>query len=260
MNVYDVRLTDEWPACGMNWPPDLTDIYQYLRRPDVVKALHASDKETAWVECDNIVSSQLYLRKSPAAVHLLPGILERGVKVMMFAGDEDLICNYKGIERLIDRMQWNGGQGLGGIPVEDWYVNDTYAGTWQTGRNLTYVRVAGGSHMVGYDLPEITNDMITRFMDVDMSMVVGDIASVPSRLGDKERPQDEEERVPLGHGEAHEMNDYRQRSESLDSNGPKTNSGNGFARNDYGDGEVVFELGEDDDQHDTHRAGNSRSP
>lgn len=31
--------------------------------------------------------------------------------------------------------------------------------------------------------------MITRFMDVDMSMVVGDIASVPSKLGDKERPQ-----------------------------------------------------------------------
>jgi hypothetical protein len=38
-------------------------------------------------------------------------------------------------------------------------------------------------------LPEVTNDMITRFMDVDMSMVVGDIASIPSRLGDKERPQ-----------------------------------------------------------------------
>jgi carboxypeptidase D len=24
-------LVDEWPACGMNWPPDLPDIYQYLR-------------------------------------------------------------------------------------------------------------------------------------------------------------------------------------------------------------------------------------
>jgi carboxypeptidase D len=31
---------------------------------------------------------------------------------MMFAGDEDLICNYKGIERLIGRLQWSGGQGL----------------------------------------------------------------------------------------------------------------------------------------------------
>ena len=31
MNVYDTRLVDEWPACGMNWPPDLPDIYEYLR-------------------------------------------------------------------------------------------------------------------------------------------------------------------------------------------------------------------------------------
>ena len=31
MNVYDVRLTDDWPACGMNWPPDLPDLYAYLR-------------------------------------------------------------------------------------------------------------------------------------------------------------------------------------------------------------------------------------
>jgi hypothetical protein len=31
MNVYDTRLLDDWPACGMNWPPDLTDIYTFLR-------------------------------------------------------------------------------------------------------------------------------------------------------------------------------------------------------------------------------------
>jgi len=31
MNVYDVRLVDDWPACGMNWPPDLPDVYSFLR-------------------------------------------------------------------------------------------------------------------------------------------------------------------------------------------------------------------------------------
>lgn len=31
MNVYDVRLMDDWPACGMNWPPDLTEVYDFLR-------------------------------------------------------------------------------------------------------------------------------------------------------------------------------------------------------------------------------------
>lgn len=31
MNVYDVRLMDDWPACGMNWPRDLPDVYDFLR-------------------------------------------------------------------------------------------------------------------------------------------------------------------------------------------------------------------------------------
>lgn len=30
VNNYDVRLTDTHPACGMNWPPDLTDLHPYL--------------------------------------------------------------------------------------------------------------------------------------------------------------------------------------------------------------------------------------
>jgi len=79
----------------------------------VIQALHASKKETAWVECNNQVSTSLELRKSPASIGLIPGIIDKGVKVMLFAGDEDLICNYKGIERTIARLDWGGEQGLG---------------------------------------------------------------------------------------------------------------------------------------------------
>ena len=31
LNMYDVRLYDDSPACGMNWPPDLPAMYTYLR-------------------------------------------------------------------------------------------------------------------------------------------------------------------------------------------------------------------------------------
>ena len=31
LNVYDVRLKDSIPACGMNWPLDLRNITSYLR-------------------------------------------------------------------------------------------------------------------------------------------------------------------------------------------------------------------------------------
>lgn len=31
INMYDIRLTDSVPACGLNWPYDLVDIKNYLR-------------------------------------------------------------------------------------------------------------------------------------------------------------------------------------------------------------------------------------
>ena len=67
-----------------------------------------------------------------------------------------------------------------------------------------------------------------------------------SRIALEPRPmQDDEERVPLGPGEAHEMGDY---PASGSGTGFKA-SGNGSARDDYGDGDtqVVFELGDEDD-------------
>ena len=30
LNIYDVRLDDTSPQCGMNWPPDLEPVYKYL--------------------------------------------------------------------------------------------------------------------------------------------------------------------------------------------------------------------------------------
>jgi carboxypeptidase D len=64
------------------------------------------------VECDNRVGSELRLKNSPAAVAWLPAILDAGVQVMLFAGAEDLICNYKGIENLIERLEWAEGKGF----------------------------------------------------------------------------------------------------------------------------------------------------
>lgn len=51
--------------------------------------------------------------KTPSSSDLLPGILEAGVPILMFAGAEDLICNYKGIERICDGLIWDGKKGMG---------------------------------------------------------------------------------------------------------------------------------------------------
>ncbi|KAF8314741.1 alpha/beta-hydrolase [Clavulina sp. PMI_390] len=194
VNVYDIRLSDTYPACGMNWPPDLTYITPYLRRDDVRTALHIPADASAWTECRGSVGSALSAKKSRPAIELVPKILERGVEVMFFNGDQDLICNYVGTENMIAALEWDGQTGFNtSIAPLKWSVNGTAAGEWTTQRNLTYVKIFGASHMVGFDVPHIAHDMILRFMGVDFSVINshhGSTGAIPSTLGDDAKPID----------------------------------------------------------------------
>jgi carboxypeptidase D len=133
--------------------------FTHLRkqRPDVLAALHAQAKSEAWVECHSRVGRELGSVKDPSSITVLPRLLER-IPVLLFAGDQDFICNYLGQESLIQALTWNGGTGLEvrtGFPrfnhkhnylwqeveTQTWTVGDTPAGTWVSSRNLTYVKV-----------------------------------------------------------------------------------------------------------------------
>lgn len=49
---------------------------------------------------------------APSAITLLPSILDK-IPILLFAGDQDFICNYMGIESMIQAMTWGGAKGLG---------------------------------------------------------------------------------------------------------------------------------------------------
>lgn len=70
------------------------------------------------------------------------------VAILLFAGEQDLICNSLGIKNLVDDLEYNGMQGFGSAVEQEWFVNGDLAGSWQTARNLTLVKVANASHMV----------------------------------------------------------------------------------------------------------------
>ncbi|KAJ9193558.1 hypothetical protein DTO166G4_585 [Paecilomyces variotii] len=192
-NMYDVRLRDEYPSCGMNWPPDLVNVKPYLRQPEVVKALNINpDKKTGWEECSGAVSSSFRAKHSLPAIDLLPDILESGVPILLFSGDKDLICNHLGTEQLIHNMKWGGGSGFElspGIwaPRRDWTFEGEPAGLYQQARNLTYVLFYNASHMVPFDFPRRTRDMLDRFMKVDIASIGGTPAD--SRIDGEKLPQ-----------------------------------------------------------------------
>ncbi|KAM0756169.1 alpha/beta-hydrolase [Meredithblackwellia eburnea MCA 4105] len=185
VNNYDVRLTDTHPACGMNWPPDLADITPYLQRSDVKAAFHASRKSGNWVECNGNVGANFWVGYSKPSVTILPKLLEQ-VPILLFAGDQDLICNHVGIERLVDNLAWAGETGFGNASAQDWSVDGKHAGTWRSARGLTYVKIADASHMVPYDQPLAAHDMFLRFVGADLLGAAGPAAQVPSRVGDEQ--------------------------------------------------------------------------
>jgi carboxypeptidase D len=178
-NMYDVRLFDDYPSCGMAWPSDLSNVTPYLRRDDVVQALHINrDKRTGWTECAGAVSGSFRARHSKPSIRLLPGLLEAGLPILLFSGDKDLICNHLGTEDLIHNMAWSGGTGFElspGVwaPKRDWTFEDEPAGIYQEARNLTYVLLYNSSHMVPYDYPRRTRDMLDRFIGVDIASIGG---------------------------------------------------------------------------------------
>ncbi|KAK5100888.1 Cell death protease [Exophiala xenobiotica] len=178
-NMYDVRLRDTYPACGMNWPPDLNQVTNYLRQKDVTDALHInSDKRTGWSECSGSVSSNFRAQKSKASITLIPQLLNDDLPILLFSGAKDMICNHLGTEDLISTMKWGDGTGMetsAGVyaPKRDWYFEGEAAGIWQEARNLTYVLFYNSSHMVPFDYPRRTRDMLDRFMGVDIASIGG---------------------------------------------------------------------------------------
>ncbi|EOO00356.1 putative carboxypeptidase kex1 protein [Phaeoacremonium minimum UCRPA7] len=192
LNMYDVRLRDTYPSCGMNWPPDLENVTPYLRRRDVVDALHINAaKATGWVECNGAVGSAFRAKNSKASISFLPELLTE-VPITLFSGAEDLICNHIGTESLISNMQWNGGKGFelspgNWAPRRDWTVEGEPAGFWQEARNLTYVLFFNSSHMVPFDYPRRSRDMLDRIMKVDISSIGGD--PIDSRIDGEPGPE-----------------------------------------------------------------------
>ncbi|KAH8596330.1 pheromone-processing carboxypeptidase kex1 [Bisporella sp. PMI_857] len=169
LNMYDVRLKDTYPSCGMNWPPDLANVTPYLRRKDVVAALHIKpEKKTGWQECNGAVGGAFRARNSKPSVRLLPDILTE-VPTVLFSGAEDLICNHIGTEELISNLQWGS------------------AGFYQEARNLTYILFSNSSHMVPFDYSRRTRDMLDRFMKVDIASIGG--VPTDSRIDGEKGPQ-----------------------------------------------------------------------
>ncbi|ODQ82674.1 hypothetical protein BABINDRAFT_159205 [Babjeviella inositovora NRRL Y-12698] len=198
LNMYDMRLKDSYPSCGMNWPPDLTDIYPFLATEGVMALLNIHHTKK-WTECDPTVSRYLRGKKSRPSVHLLPGLLLQ-IEVLLFFGDSDVICNIMGGEKMVLDMRWGGAVKNGFSEASEyveWLDDDKSAGRIRLERNLTFVQVYNASHMVPFDKPLVSRSLVDlMFGNVKNAEMDGTkvIKTSPISTGDK--PEEGPEHSP----------------------------------------------------------------
>lgn len=166
-NYYDYRKQDVYPACGSNWPEILPSTDSYLNRKEVQKSLNIIH-EKKWAECDEHTSMLFSPRKSVKSFELIPQLLA-DIPIMLFNGDKDIICNHLGTEMMIQEMIIGNEQK--GFSNNSHYINwiqdGIHVGNVRSEMNLTYVRVFNSSHMVPYDLPEVSRGLLDIMFGLD---------------------------------------------------------------------------------------------
>ncbi|KAI8869562.1 alpha/beta-hydrolase, partial [Ramicandelaber brevisporus] len=167
LNVYHVGRVEDAPGCGMNWPPKVHIMIDYLNRKDVQQALHVkNDGNNLVTECNSAVGSVLRSYKERVPSEFLPELASH-MKIMLYYGDQDILCNYLSAERLLAKTEWNGARGFSDQtdPVMEWSLDGSKAGYVRAARNMTYVRIFNASHMVGVEKPKEFVGAMSLFLD-----------------------------------------------------------------------------------------------
>lgn len=196
INVYDITKQCDVPGCY-----DTSLAEQLLNDPKVQEMLGVGKRE--WVGCNTDTYMDLAGDIArPYDMKLVP-LLEDGVKVLVYAGERDLICNYMGNEAWLDVLPWEGAGEWADAVAEDWTAPGAKepSGTVRTaGKKLTFVKVNKAGHMSPMDQPSAVHYMISIFTGGAISEKRVDPASKlrlgrPAKVAARELREEMETRV-----------------------------------------------------------------
>ncbi|KAK4684296.1 hypothetical protein P7C73_g5896, partial [Tremellales sp. Uapishka_1] len=147
--------------------PVTKKIKTYLDLPDVRGLLGVSVKRDNWSSCDDGVNRAFGMSLDSTAQTWLyvTQLLERGIRILNYAGTQDFICNHIANEMWMEKLAWTGKQGFNDAQWGNWKVNGKVAGSFKSYENLTLLKVLGAGHMVPYDKPVEALDMLNSWLD-----------------------------------------------------------------------------------------------
>lgn len=124
----------------------------YLSKPETRKQLGVNDTVPKEIlVCNDNVGNAFAasLDEYHETYTHIAQLLDRGVRVLIYVGDADWICNWIGNERWTLEMAWSGQQEFKGQPLRDWSIDGKPVGKTRSTKELTYATIADAGHMVG---------------------------------------------------------------------------------------------------------------
>ena len=164
-NMYDIRQNCSIPP-GCN---NDTYLSIFANRADVRSELKVGDR--IWIQCSRTVDIQIekdfFIDVSSTLKELLDK--HKDLKVVLFNGNQDWLCNTKGMELFLDEFEWHGRDEFKNTPWTTWYVSGKLAGKYKEVRNFRYYDVNNAGHMVSFDQPEFGYDIYLNLLNPEFS-------------------------------------------------------------------------------------------
>lgn len=164
MGAPDTPL--EVPALAeyLNWNPandtlDWKDVYP----KSVKEAVNAQENPNDWTFCNSSVVASLQPIINAPTYKLLPDLL-KGMPILFYSGQYDMVVNHMGTQMMIDAIDWPGKDAYQKAKYKVWSYNNTPVGYTKSFANLTFVMVLDAGHMGPYDKPARFQDMINRVL------------------------------------------------------------------------------------------------
>jgi carboxypeptidase C (cathepsin A) len=168
-NLYDIRdrCDSSDPAACYN----ISAVTEYLNSKAVRTYLNVSDHVPSWQRCSSTATSTVFssdLMKNFDG-YVADLLNHRSVRVLIYNGDADLVCNWYGSEAWTKQLKWRQHQAFNDVDEHDFLFSGELgpvgAGSVRSVEDqFSFIRVYQAGHMVPKDQPAVALDMINRFL------------------------------------------------------------------------------------------------
>lgn len=170
-NPYDIRLKcdKEHPLCY-----DFSNVETFMNNA-TVKEILGVPSHVEWQDCNNTVNAMFAADWMKNFDKQVVRLLENDVKVMIYAGDMDWICNWIGNKAWTLDLDWSGKDGFNAasdVEVTPHQGKDSVAQVRQF-ENFTFLRMYDAGHLAPMDQPRVSLAMVKWF--------TGTLPSLPSK-------------------------------------------------------------------------------